>query len=294
MKLSQLSIFLLIVILLAACAPAPATDVALPTPAANETKVYPTKPISNAPEEGSVLTWERSGGIAGFCDKVVVYASGSATVSSCKGSETTFELNGTQREQLDAWLKTLKSVEFTQSDPAVADAMSFSLFFTGNGTQAADEETTRLIFKFAAELQDQASTLVTAPPEMADAEQALRDYFTALNSGDYILAAKLYGGKLDLLQTWNPDIENDLPALFERACTQNGLVCMEARTVTYRGVSSDGNYEFFVEFSNPDGTLFHQGPCCGETGGPSFTRFLFVVMKTESGYAVMDLPPYVP
>lgn len=285
LSMISLTMILMLVFLLAACAPVvPATEVVLP-------KASPT-----ATTEISVLTWERTGGFAGFCDKVIVHASGSVNVSSCTGWETNFQLTEAQRIQLDDWLQTFKPVEFNQSDPAVADAMSFHLFMAGNGAQEADEETTRLIFQFAAELQAQGNTNLNAPPEKDEAEQALRDYLTALNSGDYSLAAKLYGGKTDLLETWNSDVTGNLPILFERACTQNGLVCMPPRTITYRSFNAGdgGGYNFFVEFSNPDGTLFTQGPCCGETGGPSFTRFLFLVIKIESGYAVMDLPPYVP
>ena len=69
---------------------------------------------------------------------------------------------------------------------------------------------------------------------------------------------------------------------------------MAARTITYRGFDADGNYLFDVEFTSPDGTLFVQGPCCGETEGPTFSSFPFRVKKIESGFVVLDLPPYVP
>ena len=278
-----LTMILIPILLLAACAPVPATEADAPQ----------ASPI--AATEISVLTWNRSGGIAGFCDEVTVYASGFAKVVNCKGEiETAVFLTETQREQLDGWVKTLKPIEYTQSDPATADAMTISLFFAGSGAQQADEQTIGLISQFASELAAQAVFNLQAPPETAEAEQALRDYLTALHAGDFILGAKLFGGDTELLQTWNPDITNDLPALLERACAQNGLVCMTPRTVTYRGLDADGAYQFLVEFNNPDGTLFRQGPCCGETEGPSFTSFLFRVVKTESGYAVLDLPPYVP
>ena len=262
MKPSHISIFLLTLLLLAACAPVPATEAATP------------QASPSAATEISVLTWNRSGGIAGFCDEVTVYASGFAKVVNCKSAtETAVFLTETQREQRDGWVKTLKPIDYTQSDPATADAMTVSLTFAGRGAQQADEKTIGLISQFAADLQAQANFNLNAPPEKAEAEQALRDYLTALHAGDFILGAKLYSGDTELLQTWNPDITDDLPALFERACTQNGLVCMTPRTVTYRGPDADGAYQFLVEFNNPDGTLFRQGPCCGETEGPSFTSF---------------------
>jgi hypothetical protein len=281
MKLSHVLFFG--VIFLAACAPISATEVVTP-------QASPTSTIQVA-----VLEWERSGGFAGFCDKVIVYPPDRADVINCKGDmKTRIQLTDTQREQLDNWLKTYKVIRFQQKDPAVADAMSISLLLASGGEQEADEETIQLISQFAADLASQAMLDLNAPPEKDEAEKTLRDYLTALHDGDFILGAKLYGGDTELLQTWNPDITDDLPALFERACTQNGLVCMTPRTVTYRGIDADGNYQFNVEFNNPDGTFFHQGPCCGETEGPSFTSFLFRVVKTDSGFAVLDLPPYVP
>lgn len=288
LSMLPLTMILIPILLLAACAPVPATEADMPQPSPNAATEISLLPVF-------VLTWERIGGFAGFCDKVVVYESGSATIANCKGDiETTLRLTDTQREQLDGWLQTLQPIDYIQSDPAVADAMTISLFFAGNGAQPADEQTIGLISQFASELAAQAVFNLQAPPEAAEAEQALRDYLTALHAGDFILGAKLYGGDTELLQTWNPDIPNDLPALLERACAQNGLVCMSPRTVTYHGLDASGAYQFNVEFSNPDGTLFHQGPCCGETEGPSFSSFLFRVVKTESGYAVLDLPPYVP
>ena len=283
LSMISLSVILMTILLLTACAPFSATDVVVPQGSPTSTT------------QVAVLEWERTGGFAGFCDKVIVYPPDRADVTNCKGDKKTrIKLTETQSGQLDRWMKTVQAIDYTHTDPATADAMTISLLFAAGGTQQADEETIGLISQFAADLQAQAELNLNAPPEKNEAEQTLRDYLTALNSGDYILGAKLYGGDTELLQTWNPDITGDLPALFKRACTQNGLVCMLPRTITYRGIDSDGNYQFLVEFKNPDGTLFIQGPCCGETSGPSFTGFLFRVIKTDSGYAVLDLPPYVP
>ena len=145
MKFSR--ILLLSVFLLAACGPVPALEDILP------------RPSPTATTEVSVLIWERTGGFAGFCDKVIVYESGSADVINCKGDKKTrVQLTDAQREQLDTWLKTYKVIDFEQKDPAVADAMSISLFLASGGTQEADEETIQLILQFASELAAQAST----------------------------------------------------------------------------------------------------------------------------------------
>jgi hypothetical protein len=49
-----------------------------------------------------------------------------------------------------------------------------------------------------------------------------------------------------------------------------------------------------VEFNQKDGTLFAQGPCCGETSGVVNTSFTFTVIPQAGGWQVMELPPYVP
>lgn len=288
MKPFHLFMILIFILLLAACAPVSVTDAV--------TQAVAPQASPTAVAEIPVLVWHRSGGFAGFCDEVTVYSTGWVDVSNCKGDvKTKLLMTTTQLEQLDGWLKDLKPIDFTQSDPATADAMTITLTLAGRGTQSADEQIIGLISQFASELAAQAMFNLQAPPEKADAEQILRDYLTALNTGDYILGAKLYGGDVELLQTWNPDVaKDDLPALFKLACTQNGLVCMAPRTVTYRGLDADGSYQFHVEFNNPDDTLFVQGPCCGEETGASFSSFLIRVAKTESGFAVLDLPPYVP
>ena len=286
MKLLQRFLVLLFVFLLSACGPIPTTRAV--------TQAVVPQPSPTSAFDISVLVWERIGGIAGFCDKVVVHTTGLADISSCKGLEAKITLTETQREQVDGWVKTLKPIDYIQSNSAVADAMTIKLTLAGAGTQLADEATIHAIGEFAAELEAQANYNLNAPPEKDKAGQALRDYLIALNSGDYVLGSKLYGGDTSLLETWNPDITNDLPKLFERACTRNGLVCLLPRSITYHGPDLGGGWQFLVEFSNADGTLFRQGPCCGEASGPSFTSFLFRVVKIESGYAVLDLPPYVP
>jgi len=248
-----------------------------------------------AERAGVAFAWHREGGIAGFCDDVTVYLTGWVTTSDCKGFNAETYLTASQLEQLFGWVDGLSSIDYNDSNAPLADGMTITLTLTGNGQKEADEETIREIIAFAATLDSQLGFAAQAGPEVAEAENDLRDYLTALRTGDYILAAKLYGGDTSLLQTWNPDITNDLPALFERACTQNGLQCLDPRSITYRGSEVDGHH-FWVEFSNEDGTLFQQGPCCGETTGTSVSMFPFFVEKSlnGSGYVVQDFPPYVP
>jgi len=246
--------------------------------------------------QGLAFAWHREGGVAGFCDDMVVYLTGLAMTSDCKGFKAQTYLLASQLEQLYGWVDGLGNIDYNDSNAPLADGMmTITLGLSGNGQGKADEETIRDIIAFAATLDSQLGYVAAAGPDVADAEKDLRDYLTALHTGDYILAAKLYGGDTSLLQTWNPDIANDLPALFERACAQNGLQCLSPRTVTYRGSEVDSHH-FWVEFSNDDGTLFQQGPCCGETGGTPVSMFPFSAEKSSSrsGYVAQELPPYVP
>jgi hypothetical protein len=238
--------------------------------------------------------YQRAGGFAGFCDDVAVYLYGAAEISNCKGFKASQQLTASQLEQVYAWYDGLAPVDYSHKDPAVADAMKITLTLPGKGQKTADEATIQAINEFAAALLAQSTFKARAGADLPEAEKALNEFFTALHSGEYILGAKLYGGDTSLLQTWNPDIQNDLPQWLERACTQNGLQCLLPRSVTYRGPDARGGYQFDVEFNNADGTLFRQGPCCGETSGVSNSVFLFSVVKSAETWQALDLPPYVP
>jgi len=135
------------------------------------------------------------------------------------------------------------------------------------------------------------------PTTASAAQQTLIKLFSLLNAGQYVEAEPLYGGSYELMQTWNPDVEpSDHTALWTRACEQNGLQCLEVRTATFKNLQGD-THVFQVEFSNPDGSLFVLGPCCGsnETEMPPVSQFEYTVTKNAEGkFVVKSLPPYVP
>ena len=240
------------------------------------------------------FAWHRKGGPGGFCDDVVVYLTGWVRASDCKGYNIQGYLTASQLDQLYVWVDGLTSIDYTQTYPASTDGLKMTLALAGNGQKQAEEETILDIFEFAATLYTELGYAAEAGADVDQAQRVLHDYFIALNSGNYILAAKLYSGDISLLQSWNPDIGDNLPALLERACTQNGLQCLAPRLITYRAPDSDGGYNFYVEFNNDNQTLFQQGPCCGETSGAPISMFPFLVEKSGSDLLVTDLPPYVP
>ncbi|NUQ86747.1 MAG: hypothetical protein HUU11_18770 [Anaerolineales bacterium] len=142
--------------------------------------------------------------------------------------------------------------------------------------------------------------LSACAPVSNDAEparQALVAFFDSLNQGQYAEAAESYGGDYEVLIYHNPTLDpDDHAALWMNACTINGAQCLPVRTATLKEQFGD-EYVFVVEFSNPDGTLFVLGPCCGgsETDFPPVSQFEYRVQKTADGkFVVLDLPVYVP
>jgi hypothetical protein len=82
--------------------------------------------------------------------------------------------------------------------------------------------------------------------------------------------------------------------LFER-CARDGGVCLPLAAIVASGVAADGAALFTVHFANDDGSIFGQGPCCGEPdAGTRRTEFAFTVREIEGALRTMELPPYVP
>ncbi|MBG0771327.1 MAG: hypothetical protein H0S82_06430 [Anaerolineaceae bacterium] len=141
-------------------------------------------------------------------------------------------------------------------------------------------------------------TVMAIDPNEEQARQVLTEFLSALNSGDYASAEKLYGGAYDVLTGYNPDLDPaDHAALLERGCTTNGLNCLLLMNATLDQVIDNNEFVFTVELQNQDGSRFEIGPCCGEdeTNFTPTTEFTFTVIRTIKGqYQVMDLPPYTP
>jgi len=140
-------------------------------------------------------------------------------------------------------------------------------------------------------------TPTSLPSTAGEAQEVLITFFQLMNAKKYTEGDALYGGSYETMQNWNPDIDpSDHIVLWTKACEQNGLVCLLARTVTFKELQGD-TYVFQVEFSNPDGSLFVLGPCCGanETEMPPVSQFEYHVNRNSNGkFVVMEMPPYVP
>jgi hypothetical protein len=285
---------LLTLALLPACSPpgetAPDATEASPGPALENTHLTPAEQ-----EDKSIITWQVDGGFAGFCDTLTVSATGAYTLKTCKGVVLTGQVLESQLELLQIYASRYAAFTQETSDPATADAMTLRLDFNGIGASEAGAVEKQAIGGLAAELATIARANATPDAERESARDALVAFLSALHSKDFALAATQYGGDTEALEDWEPDIQLDLPHLLERGCTRYGLQCMPVRAILYRGPDARGGYQFLVEFTAPDGSLFHQGPCCGdESEGPFPASFIFSVLKPDENWLVMNLPPYMP
>jgi hypothetical protein len=135
------------------------------------------------------------------------------------------------------------------------------------------------------------------PSTASEAHDVLVDFLTLLHTKNFTEAAPLYGGEYEQLQVFNTEIDqNDHVALWTWACDHQLLQCLQVRSAAFRELRGD-SYVFQVEFSNPDGSLFVLGPCCGsnETEMPPVSQFEFTVSRnTDHRFVVMNMPPYVP
>ncbi len=248
-----------------------------------------------------VFTWHREGGIAGFCDDVTVHLSGEVLVSSCGGSQPPAPrhawLGQDRRQTLATWAASLSSFVSETTTPAAADAMTERIVFTGAGVRVAGEDEMRAITELANELVTLASAPID-PAQLQAARQVLQEYFDRLNAADYPGAAALFGGGYEPLTGMNPEIAPDAhAALFEAACTTNGYRCdlrIAAVSETYP-MDADA-FHFVIHLSNPDGSPFILGPCCGADPAltPPVKAFAYEVYRFGEQYLVWDLPVYVP
>ena len=104
----------------------------------------------------TVLTWERIGGLAGFCDIVAILAGGEVVVSDCRaGVDRILTRSWLDRRQLTevfGWMDELESFESTQTDPATADALSISITLQADGWKKVDPEILAAMHRLASDL----------------------------------------------------------------------------------------------------------------------------------------------
>jgi len=105
------------------------------------------------------LTWTREGGIAGFCDRLTVFLSGEIYGTNCRSQPTetvgSFAslLSASEQKQFNSWFLKYGEVNLDVSDPAgVADGMSNTLVFYGDGSSEPRETDKQALFEWAQNL----------------------------------------------------------------------------------------------------------------------------------------------
>lgn len=130
------------------------------------------------------------------------------------------------------------------------------------------------------------------------ARMALTNFHTYLSQERYDQAVDLFGGSYDVLLGYNPTLsEEDKEDLLQAACEFNGFMCFDLLSAELIDVEDNGDFTYEVKYSNPDGSQFVLGPCCGATEEempPKSSFTVHVKCEQDGTCLVMDLPPYVP
>jgi hypothetical protein len=105
------------------------------------------------------MVWKREGGIAGFCDTLIVFRSGEVYSNQCKpqpdGRMGTFAnlLSSDQKKQFMDWMAQFGQASLDASDPqGVADRMVVTLNLFGSGKKQLTKSDQEALFEFAQNL----------------------------------------------------------------------------------------------------------------------------------------------
>ena len=134
----------------------------------------------------------------------------------------------------------------------------------------------------------------------ANIEQAqlvISRFFDLLSDELYSEAATLYGGNNGFFQACSPRVDlSDHEEHWRAGCGRCGLQCLKVRELEYAERMSDGRLRFLAKFSKENGEILVVGPCCGATEEeePPDSIFSVFAEKSDSGYRVVSLPPYIP
>lgn len=128
-----------------------------PAPTPSRTPEPTATPSATADPTSVVLSWTRSGGIAGFCDSLLLTAGHRVTLGTCEDppmSSPDGDLaSNASIVEFETWRSTFASFEVEWDDgPDVADGIAISVSFIGRGADVATEDEQREIADFAARL----------------------------------------------------------------------------------------------------------------------------------------------
>ncbi len=101
-----------------------------------------------------VATWQRSGGFAGICQRLMLYADGGYLLQDCVKNRALAQgtLSGDSLSQLKDWIGRYQSFGWQkQNPPGSADMFEDQLSFNGQGSQAASAAQQEDMFNALAE-----------------------------------------------------------------------------------------------------------------------------------------------
>jgi hypothetical protein len=109
--------------------------------------------------DGMAIACHREGGIAGFCDDVIVRITGEVNATSCRGGKAQDLgmkwLNAAQLEQLFSWIDHLKGFSITHEGPVAPDELVIGMIFSGRGTTEPNDTDKQGIQSFAQQLRNE-------------------------------------------------------------------------------------------------------------------------------------------
>jgi len=164
-------------VLLSACAAGIRQTLLTPTP-----QNLPTE-MTTVPDDELVLSWRREGGIAGFCNKVMVLANGAYTVENCGNPPRNGQLTPEQLGQFSAWINEFEPFEDGEdpTTPTYPDQMFVKTIFNGKGSTQAGPDDILAISNFASTLSLESPSIENTPTTETEPEAVLkaRDFLAA-------------------------------------------------------------------------------------------------------------------
>jgi hypothetical protein len=130
----------------------PKGDIELHTNAAG-TVYRQSASVSQVDERPAVITWQRSGGFAGICNRLIVYADGSYLLQNCIQSTAINQgqLPSEVLTRVKEWVGKYSSFRWNSVRPAgSADMFTDELSFNGQGSEKVTDSQKQDIFSYLA------------------------------------------------------------------------------------------------------------------------------------------------
>lgn len=110
-------------------------------------------PVSEGGAAARVLVFHLGEKGLGLCENLIVTTAGNAVYSSCDNNmEKQYVLSGTERAQLQSWVKQLQAVDFDHSNKTQTGSKMIQLYLNGQGNRQASDAETQQLLDFATAL----------------------------------------------------------------------------------------------------------------------------------------------